>query len=231
MLSNSKTERPSEGGLFRFANLSNSNLTDTLCREVVNMSSAESGIETTPLTYRIDAKRSRFTVRAFAGGMLSALGHNPTIAIRDFEGVIQFLPERLDLAQLRISIKADSLTVTDDVSEKDRLDIESKMREEVLETDKYPQIIFESTSVSGEKIFAGQYRVTINGKLSLHGVTRDCAVAGQVIASDDSLRANGEFTLLQTDYRIRLVSAAGGTIKLKDELKFSFDIVARKESA
>jgi len=198
------------------------------------MSSAESTSETTPVTYRIDAKRSRFTVRAFAGGMLSALGHNPTIAIRDFEGEAKFLPDRpdrLDLASLRISIKADSLTVIDDVSDKDRHEIERQMREDVLETAKYPEIAFESTRIEGEKIFAGQYRVTISGKLSLHGVARDCVIAGQVIASEDSLRANGEFTLQQTDYRIKLVSAVGGTIKLKDELKFSFDIVARKESA
>lgn len=194
------------------------------------MSSTESSTET-PITYRIDAKRSRFTVRAFAGGMLSALGHSPTIAIREVEGTAKFLPDKLDVASLRISIKADSLSVTDDVSEKDREEIERQMREDVLETEKYPEIIFESTSVNGEKIFAAQYRVSINGKLTLHGVTRDCVVPGQVIASEDSLRSNGEFTLRQTDYRIKLVSAAGGTIKLKDELKFSFDIVARREGA
>ena len=46
----------------------------------------------------------------------------------------------------------------------------------------------------------------------------------------DILRANGEFTLRQTDYRIKLASVAGGALKLKDELKFTFDIVARRKS-
>ena len=195
------------------------------------MSGAESGSKTSAAVYRIDSKRSRFIVRAFAGGMLSALGHNPTIAIRAFEGTAQFSPDTLEAASLKISIKADSLTVTDEVSDKDRQEIERQMREDVLETAKYPEIVFDSTRVTGEKIFPGQYRVTINGNLSLHGVTRECAIPGQIVLSDDSLRANGEFTQLQTDYRIKLVSAAGGTIKLKDELKFSFDIIARKESA
>lgn len=45
----------------------------------------------------------------------------------------------------------------------------------------------------------------------------------------ESLRAHGEFPLRQTEYGIKPVSAAGGTIKLKDELKFTFDIVARPE--
>jgi polyisoprenoid-binding protein YceI len=195
------------------------------------MSGVESSTEKSSAVYRIDSRRSRYTVRAFAGGMLSALGHNPTIAIRDFEGVALFSPDALEKASLSFSIKADSLTVTDEVSDKDRLEIERQMREDVLETAKFPEIVFQSTRTTGERIFPGQYRVTINGNLSLHGVTLDCSIPCQLVVSDDSLRANGEFTLKQTDYRIKLVSAAGGTIKLKDELKFSFDIIARKESA
>ena len=45
----------------------------------------------------------------------------------------------------------------------------------------------------------------------------------------DMLRASGDFTLSQTDYQIKLVSVAGGALKLKNELKFSFEIVARKQ--
>jgi hypothetical protein len=43
------------------------------------------------------------------------------------------------------------------------------------------------------------------------------------------LRASGDFSLNQTDYGIKLVSVAGGALKLKDELKFSFEIVAWRE--
>jgi polyisoprenoid-binding protein YceI len=179
--------------------------------------------------YRLDATRSRFTVRAFSGGMLSALGHNPTISIQDFTGECQFVAGALDDALVRILIKADSLKVTGDVNEKDRNEMEKSMREEVLETEKYPEIVFESTGVTSDKIFEGQYRVGIKGRLSLHGVTSDCPIEAHVIVSEASLRARGEFTLLQSRYRIRAFSAAGGTIKLKDELKFSFEIVGRRE--
>jgi hypothetical protein len=40
------------------------------------------------------------------------------------------------------------------------------------------------------------------------------------------LRAKGAFTLKQTSFDIKPVSIAGGTIKVKDELKFTFEIVA-----
>ena len=45
----------------------------------------------------------------------------------------------------------------------------------------------------------------------------------------DSLRAFGNFSLLQTDYDLKLASVAGGALKVKDELKFSFDLVGRKK--
>ncbi len=35
--------------------------------------------------YIVDAKASKFTVQAFATGILSAVGHNPTLGIRNFQ--------------------------------------------------------------------------------------------------------------------------------------------------
>jgi hypothetical protein len=39
-----------------------------------------------------------------------------------------------------------------------------------------------------------------------------------------TLRAKGEFSLKQTDYRIKPVKVAGGALKVKNELMFRFDI-------
>ena len=43
------------------------------------------------------------------------------------------------------------------------------------------------------------------------------------------LRASGEFSVQQTSFNLKLISVAGGGLKLKDELKFTFDIVARRK--
>ena len=43
------------------------------------------------------------------------------------------------------------------------------------------------------------------------------------------LRASGEFMLSQAAYEIKPVSVAGGALKLKDEVKFSFEMVAREQ--
>ena len=101
--------------------------------------------------YRLDAGRSRFTVQAFAEGLLSSFGHNPTIAIRDFAGEAECAPDTLEAAKLRVEVNADSLSVAGDIKEKDRAEMEQIMREQVLETGRFPGIVFESTSVTASR--------------------------------------------------------------------------------
>ncbi|MFY9554446.1 MAG: YceI family protein [Blastocatellia bacterium] len=176
--------------------------------------------------YKIDAAQSRFTVRAFAGGFLSAFAHDHTIAIRDFSGETEFTYGTVQPASLRLVIKADSLTVTDKISESDRQKIQTTMRDEVLEVSKYPEIAFKSVTVSAAKTVDGHYQAKIPGELTLHGVTHPVTINAQLEFGDQVLRAKGNFALRQTSFDIKPVSIAGGTIKVKDELKFTFDIVA-----
>jgi polyisoprenoid-binding protein YceI len=179
--------------------------------------------------YFLDKRASRFTVRAFASGMLSALGHNPTIAIRNFAGEVSFDPSAPEQGRLRAEIQADSLEVTDDIKSKDRKEMESTMNEKVLEISKYPTITFDSKVTSAQQLSEGRFQVNLSGTLSLHGATGTVPVPTQVTLLGDTLRASGEFSILQRDFGIPLVSVAGGALKLKDELKFAFDIVARKQ--
>jgi polyisoprenoid-binding protein YceI len=190
--------------------------------------------ETPPATtvhYLIDAKGSKFTVRAFATGMLSVFGHNPTIAIPDLSGEVEFASGTSGDASLKMVVQAASLAVTDDISNKDREEIERRMHDEVLETESFPEIVYECSRASSvQRLSEGLYLVSLDGNLALHGVTRKQSVAARVTVSGDTLRAAGEFTLRLSDYEIRPVSAAGGTVKLKDELKLLFDIAARKQA-
>ena len=180
--------------------------------------------------YRLNAGESRFTVQAFAEGLFSSFGHNPVIAISDFDGEAECAPETLEAAKLHVTVRADSLVVTGNISDKDRHEIERMMREQVLETARFPEILFDSTSITASRLSGGRWRVRVIGDLTLHGVTgRSIWIQAEVKTTEEGLRAQGEFTLRQTDYQIKLVSVAGGTLKVKNELKFSFDIVASKQ--
>jgi polyisoprenoid-binding protein YceI len=179
--------------------------------------------------YVFDTGVSRFTVRAFARGMLSPFGHSPMFAIRQYSGVVQCNPETLEGTSLRMAIEAASLEVADNISDKDRRDIEREVRDSVLEIGKYPEIVYECSRVALNKTGDAQYTVTLNGGLTLHGVTRGQSVTAKVAATGDMLRAFGECSLRQSDYNIKLVSAMGGGLKVKDEVKLSFDLMARKQ--
>ena len=179
--------------------------------------------------YTIDGRASRFTVRAFASGLLSAMGHNPIVAIRDITGGMSFDPARLEASAFQLVIKASSLSVQDDISVKDRREMERLMNEEVIESAKFPEIRYQSSAISVNRISEMLYAANLDGQLTLHGVTRTQPITARVTLLGSMLRASGEFALKQTDYGIKLVSVAGGALKLKDELKFSFEIVARRQ--
>lgn len=179
--------------------------------------------------YVIDAEASRFTVRAFATGFLSVFGHNPTIGIHSFEGEVRLAEDSLDGAGLHLEISAASLAVQDQVSDKDSKEIERLMRNEVLEISRFPQITYECSRVSGKQTGRGQYKVTLQGELALHGTTRPEPVDAYVNILGSMLRASGECILRQTDYGIKLVSAVAGTLRVKDEVKLFFDLSARKQ--
>jgi polyisoprenoid-binding protein YceI len=178
--------------------------------------------------YVIDSLLSRFTVQAFAGGLFSAFGHNPVIAIAEFSGEAQ-IPGDIEQASLALTIEAASLKVVSDMSDKDRLEVERVMHEKVLESERYPEIVYDCSRVSASKTGEGQYWVALNGDLTLHGVTHGLNVPTRVMLSGDNLKASGSFSIVQSDYEIELVSVAGGALKVKDELKCSFEVVAKKQ--
>jgi polyisoprenoid-binding protein YceI len=190
---------------------------------------AEDAVEKATDRFVIDTRPSRFTVRAFATGILSAMGHNPTIGIHDFSGEMIFAPEQLKASAFKLSIKSSSLSVQDDISDKDRREMERLMNEQVLETDKFPQICFEASSILVTKMGDALFSAKLDGTLTLHGVARSESITARVVWMGDLLRASGEFSLSQADYGIKPVSVAGGALKLKDEIKFSFEMVARKQ--
>ena len=51
----------------------------------------------------------------------------------------------------------------------------------------------------------------------------------EILVLSDGLILRGEFLLKMSEYRIRPVTALGGTIRLKDELAVSFDLACFPE--
>ena len=120
--------------------------------------------------------------------------------------------------------------VVNDIKQKDRQEIERTMREDVLETQKYPQIEFKSNNVTLNKVAENSYRARVIGQLTLHGVTQNnLGLNAEVVVTPEALRAKGKCSIKQSDFKIKRVSVAAGTMKIKNELKCEFDILGRKQ--
>jgi polyisoprenoid-binding protein YceI len=186
---------------------------------------AQRGLAT--VKFLIDPSVSRFTVQAFAAGLLSAFGHNPTIGIRDYEGEIHCVPATYEKAFVRVTVRTGTMDVLDEMKNDDRKKLEQLMYQEVLEIDRFPIVVYESKEIKLQKPSSEMLLASVNGELSFRGVTQNHSFEARVTDMGAMLRISGEFSLRQSDYGIKPVSFAGGALRLKDEIKFKFDLAAR----
>lgn len=181
------------------------------------------------VTYTLDASQSKFMAHANAGGLLWFKGHNHHLAAREFSGQVEITPDTVTPASLRLVVKAASLHETGaDFTEPQKEIINKELREIVLHPDKYPDITFQSTNVVVKASAAGRYEVKIDGDLTLHGVTKRITIPAVVTMSGNNLRAVGEFSIDRDDYQVKATSAFHGLVRVKNKIKFDFDIVGRR---
>jgi polyisoprenoid-binding protein YceI len=182
-----------------------------------------------PVRFLIDTAVSRFTVQTFATGLLSSFGHNPTIGIRDYDGEVRFVPETYENPFLRVTLRTSTLEVLDEMKNDDRKKLEQLMYQEVLDVKRFPAAVYESKQITVQKLNNDLLSVRVTGELAFHGVTQPHSVEARVMSMGTMLRISGEFPLRQSDYGIKPVSFAWGALRLKDELKFKFELVARRQ--
>lgn len=180
-------------------------------------------------TYVLDSSQSKFIARAFAGGLLWFKGKDHFVAVREFTGEAQITPGSITPASLEITAKAASMVETRDVfTEQQKQIINKELREIVLEPEKYPDITFKSTRVTGKSTGADRYDLKIEGNLTLHGVTRPITIPTEVTVSGNDMRARGEFSIDRGDFGVKATSAFHGMVRVRQKIEFTFDIVGHQ---
>jgi polyisoprenoid-binding protein YceI len=76
-------------------------------------------------------------------------------------------------------------------------------------------------------VSAGAYELIVTGELSIHGVVKPLTLPIRLEVQGSSIVASGKFTVKQTDFGIEPTSAAGGLVKVADEVGLTFRLVAR----
>jgi hypothetical protein len=161
-----------------------------------------------------DLAKSKVTVLVFRSGLFSAFAHNHQIAAPLSGGTIDPTARQL---QLRFDVRR--MQVLDpEASSSDRSQIQATMlSDKVLDAERFPEITFTSQRiVSGAN---GGY--TVEGQLNLHGVSRKLIVPVSAING----RYVGTVTLKQTEFGITPVKVFGGTVKAKDQVQITFEVV------
>ena len=167
---------------------------------------------------KIDGIHSTVTVHVYKSGFLSAFAHNHEIQAPIQSGAVK----ESGTPSVELRVDARKLRVLDpEVSEGTRAQIQDTMQgSQVLDVGHFPEIRFQSTSVEPKS--PGHW--IVHGNLALHGKDRPIAV--EVTLKDERYR--GSASLKQTDFGITPVTVAGGTVKVKDEVKIEFEIVLLK---
>jgi polyisoprenoid-binding protein YceI len=166
----------------------------------------------------IDAAHSSLKVRVFKSGFFSAFAHNHEVEAPIESGEVA--ESGSPLVELRVDAR--KMSVLDPEASADtRAQVQKTMLgPQVLDTEHYPEIHFRSTEIEAK----GTDHWLVHGTLDLHGQGHPVAV--DVTLKDGLYR--GSATLKQSGFGMKPVTVAGGTVKVKDEVKVEFEIALVK---
>ncbi len=163
---------------------------------------------------RIDTERSVFTIHVGKAGLFSAAGHAHEVRAPFVRGSM----DAGSSPHIDFAVDARTLTVIDpDLSAEKKAEVQQTMHAKVLESEKYPEISFRSTSIKP----AGERKWAVVGELTLHNQSR--------LVRAEAQESNGSYTgtseIKQTDFGIEPVTVGGGLVKVQNELKIEFLVI------
>lgn len=176
--------------------------------------------------YTMNAAQSQITLTLTQEGALRKIHPLHHVAAKSFSGRIH-LPT--DETKTVVELDADTksfVNIDTDMKDFEKSGFHKVLHGEVLRSEQFPAIKFRSVSVTNIQKSGNNRSFTLNGDLTLRGVTRRVAFPVKVTLQGNQLRATGEENIKQSDFGITPYSGGLGTIKIGDQLNVSFTIVA-----
>ncbi len=164
----------------------------------------------------IAGDKSSLKIRVFKSGAFAAFAHDHEIEAPIAEGKIDASAH----ASVQLRVDSRKMRVLDpEIAADKRAEIQHTMQSaKVLDVEKFSDISYQSTAVTSR----GEAHWEVRGNLTLHGKKQPVAVE----VSLESGHYRGSASIKQSDFGIEPIRIGGGTVKVKDELKIEFDIVA-----
>jgi YceI-like domain len=166
-------------------------------------------------SHAIDVNKSSLKIRVFKSGAFSAFAHDHEIRAPIDEGKID------SSASPSVQLRVDSrkMRVLDpEIAVDKRAEIQHTMQgNAVLDVEHFPEISYRSTAITK----TGDAHWEVRGNLNLHGKNQPVVV----VVSLEAGHYRGSASFKQSNFGISPIRIAGGTVKVKDEVKIEFDIL------
>lgn len=167
-------------------------------------------------TYPIGPNDGNLTIRTQKAGVGAKLAHNLVLEAKSWSGTITFDAENPAASNAEVSVQPASLEVIDfsggvkPLSDGDRKEIAKNINDKALQTKKYPDITFRTTSIAGS---GSAY--TVAGELTITGQTKPASLD----VSIDGTQVVVKGRVVQTDFGVKPYSAMLGALKIDDAVE------------
>jgi polyisoprenoid-binding protein YceI len=167
--------------------------------------------------------RGHFRIEAGTAGFFGAFAHEHVIEAEKVGGCATIETKDMAHSSIKLDFATAGLRVLDPKEKaEDRAKVQKTMETDVLRISEYPHVIFESTAA---KSTGTQGQLMVQGTLTIRGITKPVSIPVTVTRlNDGTYRAVGEYRFKQTSFQIKPIQLAGGTVKVKDELRAEFEL-------
>lgn len=185
--------------------------------------------------YRIDSQRSRVFIRTGRDGPMKAAGHDHVIASVDVQGLVLVSADPgKSRADLRLPLQH---LVVDDPENRDRFGLEPElpdsaiegttrnMQDKVLESNQFPW-----ATASVRVLSMQESRAELGVRIALHGTSFEYRVPASLTIDPDTLAVRGSMTIGHADFGLEAFSAAGGLLRVAEEIEIVFEIEASRST-
>lgn len=186
------------------------------------------------VTYRLEPEASTVHVLIGSSGLFGFMGHEHVVDVPQFTGKAEI--DSTDVTRFRLTIvaPADSLRVIDEGRDPESSrKIEADMKEDVLESAKYPTITlrglrFVPDGSKGKQAGGawGTHESQLALALHLHGVEKTLDLPLLLELDRNQLRARGKFSIRHSDFDMDRKKVAG-VVNVAEKIEIEYDVVGR----
>jgi polyisoprenoid-binding protein YceI len=183
-----------------------------------------------PESLAVDPAASRVRIHLGRAGLLKFLGHDHEIDAPIVDGRVEVVDGDPARSSVRLRFEARRLAVVPGTEPANDIPkVEQRMRgPEVLDAERYPDVVFTSSAVAGEMTEPGRYRLVVRGALQVKGRSCPVEIPLEVQRTGSEILARGEVEWRLRDLGVEPPSVAG-VVNVANGFRITFELTARPD--